>query len=219
MPFDPRTMIIAGLGLAVSSIATADQILLDFEQEEIAGSTVTNYYSDFGVTFSGSLFNSVDYGNYDMVDPVVRDIRSMWGGDVDVEAVAMGSGLSSVTIGFEAVDQGLESLSFMVARILNQDITVLARDSVTGEISSHLFLGSDEHSQAGRTVEEFEVDLDSLFSSNSVSGVWSEIAIHNHGGYFGIDDISFLAMDAPVPGVTPVLAGLLGIGVMRRRRR
>ena len=219
MPFDSRTMIIAGLGLAVSSIATADQILLDFEQDEIAGSTVTNYYSDLGITFTGALFDFVDYGDYDAVDPVVRDIASLWGGDVDVEAVAMGSGLSSVTIGFEAVDAGLESLSFMVARILNQDITVVARDAVTGAISSHVFLGSNENSQSGRTVEEFEVNFDSLFGANSVSGLWSEVAIHNHGGFFGIDDVSYLAMSVPVPGVTPILAGLLGIGAMRRRRR
>lgn len=219
MPFDSRTTIIAGLGLALSSIATADQILLDFEQDEIAGSTITNYYSDLGISFAGVLFDSVDYGTYDAVDPVVRDIHSIWGGDIDVEAVAAGSGLASVTIGFEAVDAGLQNLSFMVARILTQDITVLARDAATGVISSHVFLGSNENSQSGRTVEQFEVDLDSLFSTNSVSGLWSEVAIHNHGGLFGIDDVSYLAMSVPVPGVTPILAGLLGIGAMRRRRR
>ena len=219
MLFDSRIAYAATAGLLVSSIAMADQVFLDFEQEELVGATLTDFYSDQGITFSGLLFDSVDQGDYDPADPVVRNLRGMWGADYDSEAVSSGFGVTSVTIGFEATNGGFEGLSFLVARIMTQDITVLARNAVTGEISSHFFTGSEETQQSGRTVEEFAVDLDSLFGSASAPGVWSEVAIHNHGGFFGVDNISYLAQSVPVPGLAPAMAGLLGLGAMRRRRR
>ena len=219
MLFDSRIAFAATAGLLVSSIAMADQVFLDFEQEELVGATLTDFYSDQGITFSGLLFDSVDQGDYDPADPVVRNLRGMWGADYDSEAVSSGFGVTSVTIGFESTNGGFEGLSFLVARIMTQDITVLARDAVTGEISSHFFAASEETEQSGRTVEEFAVNLDSLFGSSSAPGIWSEVAIHNHGGFFGVDNISYLAQSVPVPGLAPAMAGLLGIGAMRRRRR
>ena len=139
--------------------------------------------------------------------------------DHDVEAISTGFGLGSVSIGFEALSGAFEGLGFMVARVVTQDITVLARDASTGEIRSHTFYGSTSDDPVlDRTVEEFAVDLDDLFLADGASTIWSEIAVHNHGGMFGVDNIGFDAV-VVVPGVAPGLAGMLGLAAMRRRRR
>ena len=193
--------------------------MLDFEQADLVGDAISDQFIDQGISFEGRLFEYADIGDYDLVVPTVRDLRGLWGGDHDVEAISTGFGLGSVSIGFEALSGAFEGLGFMVARVVTQDITVLARDASTGEIRSHTFYGSTSDDPVlDRTVEEFAVDLDDLFLADGASTIWSEIAVHNHGGMFGVDNIGFDAV-VVVPGVAPGLAGMLGLAAMRRRRR
>lgn len=201
-----------------ASTASADQILLDFEQADLVGDTISDQFEDLGVTFEGRLFDHVDIGDYDVVVPTIRDLRGLWGSDHDVEALSTGFGLGSVSIGFEAMGGAFDGLSFLVARVVTQDITVLARDAVTGQIHSHTFYGASGGDSLGRVVEEFEVELDALFLTGGDSSIWSEIAVHNHGGMFGVDNIAFQSV-VVVPGVAPGLAGVLGLVALRRRRR
>lgn len=210
------------VSLLMAAPATAGVTFLDFEDEGIANEAVGDFYAGLGVKFDGVLFNSIEYGNFEFEDSLVRDLRGMWGSDVDAEVIASGWGISSVTIGFESTGAGFQDLSFNVARMMDQDITIVARDAVTGEVFSQTILGASDDSDpnVGRTVEEFAVDLDSLllgFNENAV-GLWSEIAVHNHGGMFGIDDMSFLASNS-VPGAAPALALVAGVVGIRRRRR
>ena len=132
--------------------------------------------------------DEVEYEDSPFNEARVRNLAGIWGGDIDSEAVSTGSGLASSTIGFEAFGSGpLSEVTFSVARILDQEITVIARDYTSGSLFSHTFAAvGDGSQQAGRTVEEFEVNLDDLFAGLD-SMQWTEIAIHNHGGMFGVD--------------------------------
>ena len=208
---------IVALSLILSAPAAAGVTLIDFEDPEIQGSLVGSFYSDQGIKFDGLLFNEVDFGEFDFEESRIRDLRGMWGGDVDSEAVATGLGVSSVTIGFEATMSAFEGLSLSIARMMDQDITVIARDAVSGEIVSHMVSGVETDEITERTVEEVFFDFDLMFAGSS--GLWTEIAIHNHGGFFGIDDVSYLASTPVVPGVAPALAGMAGLVGLRRRRR
>lgn len=209
------------LGLLIAAPATAGVTFLDFEDSGIANEAVGSYYEGLGIRFDGALFNNIEYGDFDFEDTHVRDLRGMWGSDVDSEAVATGWGLSSVTIGFESTGTGFESLSFSIARMMDQDITIVARDEGSGDVFTHTIYGVETDTISRRTVEQIAVDLDSLFFglNGDSTGLWTEIAVHNHGGRFGIDDMSYLASTAVVPGAAPALALLAGVAGLRRRRR
>jgi hypothetical protein len=202
-----------------AGLASASTYTLNFEESDLAGQTVGDYFASSGISFEGALFNAIDYGGYPVVDPVVRNLRGMWGSDVDTEAVSTGNGLSSATIGFEAVGGNvMTSLNFMVARIISQDITVIAREAGTGQLFTHTFLASGSGINANRTVEEFAVDLDALFGTGLTGKQWVEVAIHNHGGMFGLDNVNYQASIPVVPGAG-ALAGLIGLAGLRGRRR
>lgn len=203
-----------------ASMAAANTVLLTFEDETMVGQTITDQFLSDGIRFSVDSFEGIDYGGYPVVDPVVRDLRGAWGSDIDTEAVSTGSGLASATIGFEAADNlVLGSVEFMVARIVTQDITIVAREAGTGAIFSYTFAASGTGAMSdNRTVEEFAVNLDSLFGTGLVGKQWIEVAIHNHGGMFGIDNVNFQASIPVVPGVG-ALAGLIGLAGVRGRRR
>ena len=207
------------LSLLITMPASAGSVLLQFEEADLQGNLVGDYFADQGITFTGSLFSDIDYDDSPFNDALVRDLAGIWGSDVDAEAVASGSGLASATIGFEAFGAGpLSEVSFSVARILTQEITVIARDHASGLLFSHTFAGHDDGSQEStRTVEEFQVDLDSLFGSVGPMQ-WTEIAIHNHGGMFGVDNVAYSASTPVVPGVG-AMAGLIGLAGIRGRRR
>lgn len=207
------------LPLLIAMPASAGSVLLQFEESDLQGSTIGDYFVDQGITFSGTLFNEIEYDETPFTDPLVRDLRGIWGSDIDAEAIATGSGLASATIGFEASGSDpLGDVSFSVARIITQEITVIARDYQTGQLFSHTFVASGDGSFGdGRTVEEFEVDLDALFTGLAPR-LWTEIAIHNHGGMFGVDNVSFAAALPVVPGVGAI-AGLIGLAGLRGRRR
>jgi hypothetical protein len=202
-----------------AGLASAATYTLNFEETDLAGQTVGDYFASSGISFEGALFNAIDYGGYPVVDPVVRNLRGVWGSDIDTEAVSTGSGLSSATIGFEAVGGSvMSSLTFMVARIISQDITVIAREAGTNQLFTHTFLASGTGINANRTVEEFEVDLNALFGAGLVGKQWLEVAIHNHGGLFGVDNVSYEASIPVVPGAG-ALAGFIGLAGLRGRRR
>ena len=208
----------------VSMLATpamAGLTVIDFEDPDIQGpgQRIGDYYNSLGIKFDGLLFDDVDYGDLNFEEARVRDLRGMWGSDVDAEAVSTGWGISSVTIGFEAVGiDSLSSLSFSIARMMDQDITVIARDAISGELLTRSILGAETNEVTERTVEEIAFDFDTMFGDEA-SGKWTEVAIHNHGGFFGIDDVAFLPSTPVVPGVAPALAGLAGLVGLRRRRR
>ena len=123
-----------------------------------------------------------------------------------------------MSIGFEATGGAFDRLDLMVARVVTQHIAVLARDASSGEVGSHTFRGSTiDDPVLNRTVEEFPVDLKALFPTGEGSTSWSEIAVHNHGGMFGVDDIAFRSVSV-VPGVAPGPAGVVGLAAVRRRR-
>lgn len=210
---------IVALSLLITMPASAGSVLLQFEEADLQGGTVGDYFLDQGITFSGTLFNEIDYDESPFADAVVRDLASIWGGDVDSEAVATGSGLASATIGFEAFGtDALAEVSFSVARIITQEITVVARDFQSGQLFSHTFAASGDGSMEDhRTVEEFEVDLDTLFGGLTPM-LWTEIAIHNHGGMFGVDNVGYAASTPIVPGAGAI-AGLIGLAGLRGRRR
>ncbi len=209
------------LGLLLAAPATAGVTSLDFEDSGIANEAVGDYYEGLGIRFDGVLFNNIEYGDFDFEDTHVRDLRGMWGSDIDSEAVATGFGVSSVTIGFESTGAGFESLSFSIARMMDQDITIVARDAGSGEVFSHTIFGVETDSVSSRTVEQIAVELDNLFLgfNGDSTGLWTQIAVHNHGGRFGIDDMSFLASTPVVPGAAPALALVAGVAGLRRRRR
>lgn len=204
--------------LLCSAHATGGVTLIDFEDIEIQDMFIGDYYSDKGIKFDGLLFDNVDYGDFNFEEARVRDLRGMWGSDIDSEAVSTGLGLSSVTIGFEATMSPFQSLTFSIARMMDQDITVIVRDAESGEIFTKDFLGAETNAVTERTVEEFSFDFDAEFGDLG-SGLWSEVAVHNHGGFFGIDDVSYLPSTPVVPGVAPALAGMAGLVGLRRRRR
>lgn len=203
-----------------ASMASANTVMLTFEDESMIGQTITDQFLPEGIRFSVEAFENIDYGGYPVVDPVIRDLRGAWGSDIDTEAVSTGSGLASATIGFEAADnRTLGSVEFMVARIITQDITIVAREAGTGAIFTYTFLASGNGGMNdNRTVEEFAVNLDSLFGTGLVGKQWVEVAIHNHGGMFGIDNVHYEASIPVVPGVG-ALAGLVGLAGVRGRRR
>ena len=162
---------IVALSLLITMPASAGSVLLQFEEADLQGGTVGDYFLDQGITFSGTLFNEIDYNESPFTDAVVRDLAGIWGSDVDSEAVATGSGLASATIGFEAFGtDALAEVSFSVARIITQEITVVARGFQSGQLFSHTFAASGDGSMEDhRTVEEFEVDV--------LDGdVWRELA-------------------------------------------
>lgn len=200
------------------SMASAATVTLDFEDAALQGQTVGNYFESNGITFAGTLFTAVDYGGYPVSDPVVRNLRAMWGADIDTEAISTGSGAASATIGFEAVAGNvLSSVNFMVARIISQEITVIAREAGTGQLFTHTFASSGTGGfNDDRTVEEFAVNLDTIFAGLN-SRQWTEIAVHNHGGMFGVDNVNY-EYSLEVPGAGAI-AGLLGIAGLRSRRR
>ena len=210
---------ILALGLMVAPAAMGGVTVIDFEDDDIQGEMIGDYYIDQGIKFDGLLFNEIEYGDFTFEEARVRDLRGMWGSDIDSEAVSTGLGLSSVTIGFEAVGGSVfETLAFSVARMMDQDISVIARDAVSGELSTWVLEGHETDNVTSRTVEEIFFDFDVIFGSEA-SGLWSEIAIHNHGGFFGIDDVSYMASTPVVPGLAPALAGMAGLVGLRRRRR
>ncbi len=82
-----------------------------------------------------------------------------------------------------------------------------------------MFYGSTSDDPAlDRSVEAFSVDLNALLPTGGGSTIWSEIAVHNHGGTLGVDNIAFRSVSV-VPGVVPGLAGVVDIAALRRRRR
>ena len=209
---------IVALSLMMSAPAVAGVTLIDFEETDIQGDFICDYYADRGIKFDGLLFNDVDYGDFNFEESRVRDLRGMWGSDVDSEAVASGFGVTSVTIGFEATMSAFEDLSFSIARMMDQDITVIARDAVSGELYSRMMVGVETNEVTERTVEQVFFDFNAMFEGFG-SGKWIEVAVHNHGGFFGIDDVSYLPSTPVVPGVAPALAGMAGLVGLRRRRR
>lgn len=215
-----RLTLIALAAAVPASMASANTVMLTFEDETMVGQTITDQFLSDGIRFSVDAFEGIDYGSYPFVDPVLRDLRGAWGSDIDTEAVSTGSGLASATIGFQSVDGlTLGSVDFMVARIVTQDITILAREAGTNAIFTYTFASTGTGSMSdNRTVEEFGVNLDSLFGTGLVGKQWVEIAIHNHGGMFGIDNLSYQASIPVVPGVG-ALAGFVGLAGLRGRRR
>lgn len=205
-------------GLMVATPAMAGVTVIDFEDTDIQGQTVGDFYNGLGIKFDGLLFQDIDYGDFNFEEARVRDLRGIWGSDTDSEAVSTGFGISSVTIGFEATASAFNSLVFTVARMMDQEITVIGRDANTGDLYTHTIAGGTSQNDPSRTVEEIVLDLDQIFFGGSSVGAWTEIAVHNHGGFFGLDDISYLP-STPVPGVAPALAGLVGMVGLRRRRR
>ena len=73
--------------------ASADWIMLDFEQADLVGDTIGDPPTGLGITFEGRLFDRADIEGYDVVVPTVRDLRGLRGGDHDVEAIPTGFGL------------------------------------------------------------------------------------------------------------------------------
>lgn len=213
-----RSLTVVATSLIISAPAAAGVTLIDFENPEIQGEFIGGYYADLGIKFDGLLFNEVEYGDFTFEESRVRDLRGMWGSDVDSEAVSTGLGVTSVTIGFEATMSAFENLSFAIARMMDQDITVIARDAVSGELFSRSVLAHESNAITERTVEEIFFDFNTEFGELG-SGQWSEVAVHNHGGFFGIDDVSYLPSTPVVPGVAPALAGVAGLVALRRRRR
>jgi hypothetical protein len=213
MRFRKNMAALLAVGL-MAPAASAATYFIDFENQT-EGSTITDAFQQYGITFGGTIFDSgYDYGNYPQEDVTVKNLRSIWGSDIDTEAVADGLGSASVTIGFESINgEAMSGISFTVARIKSQDITVVALDS-NGILREHTFAASGSGINADRTVEEFSVSLDSIF--NSVNGLsFTSVGIHNHGGKFGMDN---LAYSLEVPGAGAI-AGLVGIAGLRRRRR
>ncbi len=181
---------------------------LDFDDLE-EWTHINTQFVDQGVIFDGDLFRDDIFGDFDFFDPVVRDLTAIWGGDADTEAVAPGLfGLATATLSFEAVEGSvLEEVSFEIARRDNQEITVHAF-AADGQEYTEFF---DAPGWTGLVIEEFEVDLDVLFGAND----WIGVAVHNGGGQFAMDDLSFLRTPV-VPGagvlatIVPGLAGLRG---------
>jgi hypothetical protein len=211
--------IASAIALAVpATLASAASVMLDFEDVDLQGQTLISQFESLGISFSGSLFNNIDYGNYAFEQAVVRDLRGAFS-DADVEAVSTGSGLTSATIGFESVaGQTLTAVDFMVARVISQDITIVAVENGTGQTFTHTFSATGPESS--RVVEEFLVNLDALFGNGFTSRQWSAVAIHNHGGMFGVDNVSYETQPSipVVPGVG-ALAGFVGLAGLRGRRR
>lgn len=198
-----------------ASSAFGGVVSIDFEEEEIYGSVVGDYYSDRYIKFSGVLFDEVDLPFEDFSEPMVRDLNGVWGNDWDTEAVSTGSGLASAAIGFEVFGAtSFEGLTFDVARAVDQEITVIAREAGTSEIFTHTFTAT--YDAAPRTVEEFTVNLEALFAG-AESRQWLEIAVHNHGGFFGIDNINY-EYSVSVPGAG-AFAAMVGLAGLRNRRR
>ena len=213
MRFRKNMAALLTVGLMAPS-ASAASYFIDFENQP-EGSTITNAFQQYGITFGGTIFNSYPYGSYPQEDVTVKSLRSIWGDDFDTEAVADGLGSTSVTIGFESLNgEAMSNVSFSVARIRSQAITVVAV-AEDGTFYSHTFAAAGNSMNDQFTVEEFSVSLDSIFAAPLNGLSFTSVGIHNHGGKFGMDNLAY-SMEAPGVGT---IAGLVGIAGLRGRRR
>jgi len=202
--------------LAASVLATpvlAGDITIDFE-DLTSGTLISDQYASSGVLFTGDIWPNFNIDDFNFELGRARDLQSIFGGDDDIEGVSAGLFLGSSTIGFEVAQAGtyLNDVQFDVARKKNQDITVLALVEGQSNPLSHTFHGAAFWT--GIIVEEFQVDLTSLFGDFNYVGV----AIHNHGGTFGFDNITYSVAAIPTPTAALLGAGALaGLGATRRR--
>ena len=203
---------VGAIAVAMCSGVTqaASSHFLDFDH--VAEWTrINDQFIDEGIVFDGDLFRHHVLDDIDFMDPVVRNLTAIWGTDVDTELVAPGLfGLATATLSFEAVDGSvLNDLSFEIARRNNQDITVHAI-AADGEQYTEFF---EATGITGLVIEEFVVDLDSLFGEKD----WFGVAVHNGGGQFAMDDLSYLRTPA-VPGAGVLAVVVPGLAGLRRRR-
>jgi len=189
----------------------AGQVDIDFNDQPL-GLIEADQFADQGVTFTGDLLPGLELP-FGLEDPRVSDLNGLFGtGDTDLEGIAPGwFGLASATIGFEAnPGTHLTDVTFDVARRRNQDITIVATTR-SGDALSHTF----EANGSFLTVEEFGVDLDAIFGGEFE---YAAVAMHNHGGTFGFDNI-LAASVIPLPHPAALAgAGLAGLAPARRQR-